>query len=220
MAFVDNLKLRYNNFEVRCKMNATTIDLTINSLTLTKYQELIKNELSRIFKDTYVESEWKSDIHPSIYSPRLDIAVGPFAKVTKKGYMYDEMINDIKIKSFLRKLIHSHNQNISNGNYSETLYSDVEKLKYTNHNARCFISLEIENKVSRKHLLGGAINACALGRIAVVMPWTDEKLRAFLRMIEYFKFLREADKNTFNLDNLLLVTKEQFFYDLINTINE
>ena len=29
----------------------------------------------------------------------------------------------------------------------------------------------IENRVSRKHLMDGAINASALGRIGVVLPW-------------------------------------------------
>ncbi|WP_339218583.1 hypothetical protein [Paenibacillus sp. FSL W7-1332] len=44
------------------------------------------------------------------------------------------------------------------------------------------MAIEIEHLVSRKHLMGGAINASALGRFGVVIPWSEEKLRAFIKI--------------------------------------
>lgn len=60
--------------------------------------------------------------------------------------------------------------------------------------------------------MGGAINASALGRIGVVIPWSDEKLRAFVKLIRYLHYLRNAQKNTFDTSNLLIVTKDQMLH--------
>ncbi len=57
--------------------------------------------------------------------------------------------------------------------------------------------------------MGGAINASALGRFGIVIPWSAEKLRAFIKLVRYLHYLRRAEKNTFDTSNLLIVTKEQ-----------
>ena len=37
--------------------------------------------------------------------------------------------------------------------------------------------------------MGGAINAAALGRIGIVVAWTDEKLIVFVKLKEYLDYL-------------------------------
>lgn len=86
-----------------------------------------------------------------------------------------------------------------------------ENLKNKNRNARCLLAIEIENKVSRKHLMGSAINASALGRIGIAVAWNTDKLKAFIKLRKYLHFLGSVGKNTFDTTNLLIMDKEQLF---------
>lgn len=79
----------------------------------------------------------------------------------------------------------------------------------SNRNARCFIAIEIENENSRKHLMGSIVNAGALGRIGLLVAWSDEALTVATRMREYFDFLQSVGKRTFNMDNVLVLTSGQ-----------
>jgi len=85
----------------------------------------------------------------------------------------------------------------------------MENLWHRNQNARCLIAIEIENEVSRKHLMGGAINAAALGRIGIAVAWTDGKLRAFTNMKRYLDYLASVHKNTFDTANLVILSTDQ-----------
>ena len=85
-----------------------------------------------------------------------------------------------------------------------------------NSNARCLMAIEIENEVSRKHLVGSLINAADLGRIGIIVARTPEKLRAFFNLSKYLLFLRSAEKPTFDTNNFLILNKEQFQTCLIS----
>lgn len=78
-----------------------------------------------------------------------------------------------------------------------------------NHNARCFLAIEIENKVSRKHLMGGIMNAVALGHLGLAVGWTADKVRAMFRARAYLHFLEAVDKPTLLVRNLLILSREQ-----------
>ncbi|AHM67198.1 hypothetical protein PPSQR21_035600 [Paenibacillus polymyxa SQR-21] len=134
----------------------------------------------------------------SIYSPRLDIAVGPFATHEQLGNTYDDMLRNPVIESFLRKLVECNKVNLERYEDGFVRPSEYEGILFTNHNARCFLSIEIEHMVSRKHLIGGAVKASALGRFGIIIPWPDEKLKAFVKLVRYFRYLRYAEKNTFD----------------------
>jgi hypothetical protein len=71
------------------------------------------------------------------------------------------------------------------------------------------MAIEIENQVSRKHLLGGAVNASVLSRIGILVPWTKEKSRATIKLLQYWDFLKYVGKNTFSADNVLILTPDQ-----------
>jgi hypothetical protein len=176
------------------------------------YQNELVERLSQIFIGDRVQMEWSSmkDEHNlSIYSPRIDVAVGPFATQERFGHIYDEMLDRIQVQNFIRDLVNYNRINLEAFGDGFVRPVEYDEVIYMNHNARCFMAIEIENFVSRKHLMGGAINASALGRFGIVIPWSDEKLRAFVKLIRYLHYLRYAEKNTFNTSNLFIITKEQ-----------
>jgi hypothetical protein len=86
---------------------------------------------------------------------------------------------------------------------------DLDHALALNHNARCFLGIEIENAVSRKHLMGGAINASALGRLGIAVGWTDARVKSFGRLWKYLDFLSRVGKNSFDTSNLLIVSDVQ-----------
>jgi len=149
------------------------------------------------------------------YSPKVDIAVGPFA--VERGYEneYDLMVDSFRrlvdtwIDMFRRNwqsVIGDRYWSVSP--YSPSGYRDFIE-QSANRNARCFIAIEVENKNSTKHLLGSIINAGALGRVGILVAWREEVLRAAIRIREYFNFLQEAKKRTFNMSDVIVLSRNQ-----------
>ena len=172
------------------------------------YQKLMKEKLSLIYPANDIETEWYSiKGNKNIYSPRVDLAVGPFATERRYEDEYDDLMKKSRI--FVESLITKHNENLRSFG-SELEDNSFEKLFDFNKNARCLLCIEIENEVSRKHLIGALVNVSALGRIGILIPWTPEKLKAFIKLRNYLKLLKEVGKNTFKTDNVLILTKEQF----------
>jgi len=150
-----------------------------------------------------------------IYSPKVDIAVGPFAIKRRYEDEYDRMV-----KSYHRVLdtwIDMFRQNwqsvIGDRYWRVPLHSPSGCRDFIEHsanrNARCFIAIEIENENSRKHLMGSIINAGALGRLGILVAWQEKVLRAAIRMRAYFDFLQEAEKRTFNMNNVIVLSRNQ-----------
>jgi hypothetical protein len=190
---------------------------------LRSYQLQLKEYLKQIFNIDAIQEEWSSmrdEYGLSIYSPRLDVAVGPFATHERLGYVYDEMLRIPQIEEFVRKLVEYNRTNLERYGDGFVVPGQYEDILYMNHNARCFMAIEIEHLVSRKHLMGGAINASALGRFGVVIPWSDEKMRAFIKLVRYLQYLRYAEKNTFDTSNLLIVSREQMDIALAEVLRE
>jgi len=163
-------------------------------------------------KSSEVKTEWRSMAgSPDMYCPTLDVAVGPFALSRKYMQEYDIMFDRNKI--FFNRLLWYHNDNVLR--YSGTLPSyDRNGINGQNRNARCFLAIEIENCVSRKHMLGGAVNASGLGRIGIVVGWTDEKVKAFVKLLEYWNFLRKVKENNLNTKNLIILDQQQLKYTI------
>ena len=183
-------------------------------MTPKEYQIELKEKLQRIYPAQRVETEWTSikkkdgleDVYGKVYCPRVDVAVGPFATQARFSEEYNNLQNESE--HFIEKLIEKHNENLIH--FGLEIKTDLfDRLKYFNRNARCFLCIEIENKVSRKHLVGGLVNASALGRVGVLIPWTPEKLKAFVKLRNYLMFLGKVGKNTFKTENVLILTKEQ-----------
>ena len=138
-----------------------------------------------------------------MYAPILDIAVGPFAIKRRYENRYTQILTETR--GFIESLIEKHNENIE---------SIKERVSFTqilhfNKNARCFLSIEIENTGSHKHCLGDLVNASALGRVALLIARNEEVLRIFLRQRVYLAWLARYGKNTFKTDNSLILTENQ-----------
>lgn len=186
-------------------------------MDLKAYQNLLKHKFQYIFPNNEIETEWRIKVeHLNIYSPRLDLAIGPFAVNTRNIQEYDLILETNR--QFFESLIEIHNQNISGFNNLSS-YTNFQNLLNTNKNARCLIALEIENQVSRKHLIGGAVNASAIGRVGLFVAWSDEKFRAMIRLNGYFNFLKSVEKNTYNVDNLLILHRDQML-NILNQYNQ
>jgi hypothetical protein len=148
------------------------------------------------------------------YSPRIDIAVGPFAYGEIR---YIEEYNELsEISSqFIDSLLSQFKENSKGFSFSEYIPHDYKELNKKNsneinENPRCFLAIEIERTGSRKHRLGDIVNACSLGRIGIIIAWDKKVLKSFLAITEYLQFLKEKGKPTYETRNLIIVTKEQF----------
>jgi hypothetical protein len=186
----------------------------INPTDVKLFQEEIKLTLSTIYPAPIeIETEWKSIRNVrGLYVPRVDVAVGPFSEFYHGicEEHYDHLIKTSS--SFIEFLMECHRQNVNAYRLrnEEARFTDFNQLKNFNRNAQCFMAIEIENEGSRKHLLGSAVNASALGRIAVVIGWTTSKIKAFVRLLSYWEYLTSAGKNSFSTGNILILSPEQF----------
>lgn len=182
-------------------------------MTAREYQNIIVPLLQNKLPNLEVVSEWTAFRgYNNHYSPRVDIAVGPFSIIQGNNQMhaYKELIETDNIRRFLRQLYDLHKLNIGEEIHNEIEIPSFNRLISKNQNARCLLSIEVENKNSKKHFIGSLINAASLGRIGIGIAYNDSALRTFIRIMNYLGFLKRVEKNTYDTSNFLLVTKNQF----------
>ena len=183
------------------------------------FQEELRLQLAAVYPHPIpIKKEWSSltgNENKGLYSPRIDVAVGPFSIVQGEslGDQYDDLMD--KSRNFIECLIHYHRENVLNYQiyYDQIgeapVFLDFEQLKYVNFNSRCLLAIEIENKVNRKHLLGGGINACVLGRLGIAVGFSKEMVTAFVKLQAYWYFLERAKKLHISSYNLLILSPDQ-----------
>lgn len=190
-------------------------------MTTREYQNMIVPLLQSKLPELEVVPEWTAFRgYSNHYSPRVDIAVGPFSNTHGDNQMrtYNELIETEHIRRFLRSLYDLHILNIGDEVHNEIEIHPFHRVISKNQNARCFLSIEVENKNSKKHFIGSLINAASLGRIGIGVAYNDTALRTFIRIMNYLGFLKRVEKNTYDTGNFLLVTKSQFSHLLGQTI--
>jgi hypothetical protein len=206
---MDKIKMKYGHwFQMRDEVK--------------QYQTSIASMLSRIYPQVQdISIEWiamlpeeiryefpRDSFRRRMYSPIVDIAVGPFATEGRLIQEYDSLMD--YSHTFIEELIALHNGNIRSfeSDYGEVIF---ERLRIHNQNARCLLAIEIEKgNPQAKYLMGSAVNACALGRIGIIIAWNSGRLESYFRIREYLMFLRSLEKNSFDTTNLLILTKDQF----------
>lgn len=170
-------------------------------------QRSLAEGLRRRFGPTSVMPEWRAlATEPGLYSPRVDIAVGPFATDRRFVREYDDLAH--RHRALLVELHSVFAGNVRTADVND-LVSGIDDVCGSNQNARCFLAIEVEGSGSRKHTMGGAINAAALGRVGISVACSPSELNKLLKMRRYLRFLADVGKNTFNTTNLLVVTREQ-----------
>jgi hypothetical protein len=166
-------------------------------------------------QDVAIEAQWSTRIGVGTYSPRVDIAVGPFATEGRLISEYNELAKvsrdfiDLCLGNFRDNYSHFGRRFPEGERNIPHDYHSFADISY-NRNARCFLAIEIEKSGRQKHMLGDIVNASALGRIGIILAWDDTVLRSFLRILEYFSFLHEVGKPTFNSRNVIILRKNQF----------
>lgn len=195
--------------------------------TPSEYQKQIAQDLSRIYlPPTPIEVEWRTIANiRGLYSPRIDVAIGPFSVVRGGNCIaeYNELMDSSR--DFIEQILEYHRANVATYRANDEQlnqalhFSNFDELKHINENARCLLAIEIENKVSRKHLLGGAVNAAALGRLGIVVGWTENKVKALVKLQTYWDFLGSVGKNTFNTRNLVILSPQQLSEAILSSTN-
>lgn len=181
-------------------------------MTTKEYQNLIHPLIQSKLGGLEVKNEWTAFTgYRNHYSPRVDIAVGPFSVVAEQNQtqVYNQLVETEIIRLFIRKLYQVHIENVGLEVNNEITIPPFEDLIYKNQNARCFLAVEIENENSKKHIMGSLINAASLGRIGIGVAYTDKTMRTFIRIMNYLGFLRRVEKNTYDTTNILIVSKNQ-----------
>lgn len=184
------------------------------------FQNRIYNQLLiTLSENCEVKNEWVAfHGYRNHYSPRVDIAVGPFSVIAGDNQVgqYDSLILNDTINTFIRRAFDFHIQNIGDEYLNEIEIPDYHQLTNLNYNARCFLAIEIENNNSKKHILGSIVNAASLGRVGIGVAYNDRTLRTFIRLLNYLGFLKRVGKNTYNTTNFLILTKDQMESILVN----
>lgn len=181
-------------------------------MTAKEFQDIITQQLEVKLGDLEVIKEWRAfENMPYQYSPRVDIAVGPFSVAPGRNRTgeYNQLLRDEYIENFLRRIYDFHIENMGNEWLNEIRIPEFDFLTQKNQNARCFLSIEIENTSTKKHILGSMINAASLGRIGIGIAYNDSVKRTFVRIMNYLGFLKRVEKNTYDTTNFLIVTREQ-----------
>jgi hypothetical protein len=143
-----------------------------------------------------------------MYSPAIDLAVGPFATHRRLIRSYDQMVG--QSANMIEAMIQYYRENLRRFE-SDFEAPSFEQLCTLNQNARCFLAIEIEmGNQNPKHLMGSTINASALSRIGIIVAWNRCRLNGLLRGREFLSYLRRLEKNSFNTTNLLFLTRDQF----------
>lgn len=191
-------------------------------MTTKEYQNIIHPLIQTKLEGLEVKNEWTAFTgYHNHYSPRVDIAVGPFSIVAGQNqtHVYNQLVVNENIQSFIRQLYEIHIKNIGLEVNNEITIPPFQDLICKNQNARCFLAIEIENENSKKHIMGSLINAASLGRIGIGIAYSEKTMRTFIRIMNYLGFLRRVEKNTYDTTNFLIISKDQM-QTILTQIND
>ena len=191
---------------------------------LPKLQSLFGKIGSKLNLEIEVEKEWPSEVELDgihYYSPKLDVAVGPFAIQGVFIKEYDKIQKECINLTKQLKIIHNSNFQeyfgSLHGQYPEFLTVPHINL-HANSNSRCFLGVEIENKTDRKHMLGAIINVAALSRIGIVVACDKARFKALFTMVGYLEYLHDVNKPSFKTENVLVLRDDQLL-KIFNTLD-
>ena len=122
-------------------------------MTAKQYQDLMLPKLRGRLDGLEVINEWSAfrGVYGQ-YSPRVDIAVGPFSTITDQTLIneYNRILKQEELIMFLRKVFDFHLINTQQSLLeTEKIYHINSKIR-KNKNARCFMAIEIENTSTKK----------------------------------------------------------------------
>jgi len=173
-------------------------------MTGIEIQNQVKAALAEFVPSELLVSEWSvrrgaQDIFGigDSYSPRLDVAIGPFNP------------------TFQNRRDHARAIMEANGALIRVLLDAVARQNphfYENSNPRCLVGIEIEDETSSKHILGGITNVSMLGRLGIVIG-PSENIAKIRRIHAYVWKLKEVEKAPLDMfGNVGCFEIEEFLY--------
>jgi hypothetical protein len=160
--------------------------------------------LKRLFGANQVIPEWDvtsgslDDFTRQLYCPRIDIAVGPFnvnGNITRNREVIDDAY--FQHEDLIKKLS----------------AADKRKMldEHLNKNPRCLLAIEVENRGSRKHRLGSIVNVAALGKVGIIIAFTNESYRSLEKLREYLRFISRVRKIERDISkNVIIISRDNF----------
>jgi len=169
-----------------------------------EYKREIASKLVRIFGANQVKLEWdvaknsRDDFTRKLYCPRIDIAIGPFN--IKRDVDRD--------RGEINAAYSRHRYFINKLNAASDIKISAEHL---NENPRCLFAIEIENTGSRKSRLGSIANAAVIGKIGIIVAFTEKSNKSLKKIREYLRFATYARKTKENISkNVVIISKNDF----------
>lgn len=163
--------------------------------TADEYQREIKNKFARILDINEDEIKIEKRMEIPAYSPRVDVAVPPFAINEGHGNRYNLMLrqNHRFFERLKRRALNTDRLNLDK-----------------NPNPRCFIALEVENSTGNdaKHILGSIANASFLGKVGILV--TMQPINCLERINDYIEYVARAEKIDDEFRNVVLIQKKDF----------
>lgn len=188
------------------------------------------SEPSTFYTKGYCGNNKKS---PSIYSPRIDIAISPIIKkrrgkhesigvyyLTENVKLYKKIHKIPFVKELEKKFREISNENMKGGDLYEfnlDIY-EHEEFNYKNKRPLHLFGIEIENQRNPKHLMGDFLNAVNLSLIPIVVVPKDNLINV-LNMLEYNKIIEGVkDVKTYSILKQVLVLTISQFTDTLNNL--
>lgn len=171
---------------------------------VTEFKGEIASKLRELFGADQVIPEWdvakdsRDAWNRDLYCPRIDIAVGPF-NIDGNVVENREIINNAyaRYTHIIDRLNAASDRKISE--------------EHLNRNPRCLLAIEIENTGSRKHRLGSLVNAAAIGKVGIVIAFTNESYTSLGKIREYLQFILDARKVEGDISkNVIIISKNDF----------
>ena len=174
-----------------------------------KFLEALRNEIeSNVLRlrenRVLIKDECRMRIG-TIYSPRCDVAVGPFSyRDNNYNSTYLRLVTLPQIASFISDL-----------RTRSLAFPHQDFLNY-NNNPRCFISIEVEDRIAKdvKHLLGSMINSSLMGKLGIVVV-ADRNLQYATRLLQYLNFVERVGKIQAELVRNAFVVPKTTFNDML-----
>ena len=143
--------------------------------------------------------ELRRETEQPLYSPIIDIAVGPLSFGARGGdeaRLTRDCYNHLVTTGVVSRLL---DDLIGRG----ALVTDGEVREW-NINPRCLLAIEIENSNNNKHILGSMLNASIMAKVGILIDYEDRNMVGFLREMVN----RRKSPELFG--NLIYITKNNF----------
>jgi len=169
------------------------------------YRQALFEELAQVFPQ--VEMQWTAETREgNSHFPNLDIAVGPAGSDRRHLDHWDSLLQSRA--GLIYSLFNCHRTNLRNHGEREDQFSFHETCT-GNRDAHWFLGFEFDAQTSSKAVIGGLLNAAALGRLGIAVACTPQQLVALVSARGYLLRLSSTEKRGLCPSNLLLVTAEQ-----------